>query len=65
MMTKRTRRAMLIKGMMAMRMAFMTIWRLGTPEISLKGLKTLKALRALTSKPSICRIASTSLIILK
>ena len=34
---------------------------LGTPEISLRGRNTLKALRAFTSKPSICKTAKIEL----
>ena len=34
---------------------------LGTPEISLRGRNTLKALRAFTSKPSICKTARIEL----
>ena len=38
---------------------------LGTPEISLRGRRTLKALRAFTSKPSICKTARIELINLR
>ena len=34
---------------------------LGTPEISLRGRNTLKARRAFTSKPSICKTAKIEL----
>ena len=44
---------------------FYLFFILGTPEISLRGRRTLKALRAFTSKPSICKTARIELINLR
>jgi hypothetical protein len=38
---------------------------LGTPEMSRSGRRTLKALRAFTSNPSICKLAKIELTTLK
>ena len=55
MMTNMTRRAMWKSGTMALRMELRTTWRLGTPETSLSGRSTRKALNAFTSKPLMAR----------